>query len=63
MYKKSIYAHIKFMLKQMHIYNKKVIISDATPTITTNLKSGYKQKNSLLSHKIYHVANIKIEAI
>ena len=30
------------MLKQMHIYNKKVIISDATPTITTNLKSGYK---------------------
>ena len=44
------------------MYNKKVIISDATLTITANLKNGYKKKKSLLSHKIYHVANIKVEA-
>ena len=25
------------------------------------LKNGYKQKNSLLSDKIYHMANMKIE--
>ena len=30
------------MVKQMHMYKKKVIISDATLTITTNLKNGYK---------------------
>ena len=44
------------------MYNKKVIISNATLT-TTNLKNGYKQKNSCLSHETYHVAHIKIEAI
>ena len=45
------------------MYNKKVIISDATLTITANLKNGYKQKNSVLSHKICYVANVMIEAI
>ena len=44
------------------MFNKKVIISYATLTIT-NPKNVYKQKNSLLSHKTYYLANIKIEAI
>ena len=30
------------MLKQMHVLNNKVIISDATLTITIHLKNGYK---------------------
>ena len=34
--------HINYTLKQIHMYNKKVIISDVTLTITTNLKNGYK---------------------
>ena len=39
---KKKYTHITYMVKQMHMYNKKVIISDATLTITTNLKTSYK---------------------
>ena len=42
-------------------YNKKLIISDI---ILTNLKNRTKsKKNSLLFHKLYHVANINIKAL
>ena len=52
------------MLRQMHMYDKKVIKSDPYLTITANLKNGLSRKTVFpLIHKIYHVANIKIEAI
>ena len=51
------------MLKQIHVYNKKGIISEATLTITTNLKNSYKLKSNLLVHIMYHLVNIKIEAL
>ena len=49
------------------MYNKEVITSDATLTNNNKPIKLFKtvkgqQKNSILSHKIYHVANIKIEA-
>ena len=47
----------------MYINNKKVIISDKTLSNNNKPKKVYKQKNSLLSYKIYHVVNVNIEAI
>ena len=43
------------------MYNKKIVMSDATIKIATNLKNSCK--DSLLFHKIYHVAKMKIEAL
>ena len=45
------------------MYNKKVIIKDANLTIAANLKSSYKYLNSVIFHKIYHMANMKTEAL
>ena len=55
------------VLKQIPMYNKEVITGDATLTNKNKPTKSFKtvegqQKNSILSHKIYHVANIKIEA-
>ena len=55
--------NFKYILKQIHVYNKKGIISEATLTITTNLKNSYKLKSNLLVHIMYHLVNIKIEAL
>ena len=46
------------------MYNKKIVMSDATIKIATNLKNSCSLYNySLLFHKIYHVAKMKIEAL